>query len=365
MSRIAVYLPSLRGGGAERVMVTLANGFAERGHQVDLVLARAEGPYLTEVGPGVRVINLDKGRVLASMLPLVHYLRRERPAAMLSALNHANIVAILARMFALVPTRLVVSERNSLASLGTGHRARMFRALMRGFYPLADKVVSVSRDGARELIEQLGLAADKVTSIPNPVEIERITQLSKELPAHPWAEGSGSPLILAVGRLEPQKDYPTLLQAFAILRRQRECRLAVLGEGGLRSALEQQIQDLSLGGSVALLGFEPNPFGWMARCDVYVMSSRFEGFPNSLVQAMACGARVVSTNCPTGPGEILEDGKWGALVPVGDTEALATAMGSALDDLDPPNVMQRAAGFAVSKAIDAYEECLWKPLYQH
>ncbi|SHF32637.1 Glycosyltransferase involved in cell wall bisynthesis [Lampropedia hyalina DSM 16112] len=352
---IAVYLPSLRGGGAERVMVTLANGFAARGHQVDLVLVQAEGPYLAEVVPAVRIVNLNRKRVMASLLPLVRYLRRERPEAMLSALNHANIIAILARRLAGVKTRLVVSERNSLSSLSTGKQGQLFKWLMRTFYTWADGVIAVSRGIAQEMNTQLGLPMHTITSIPNPVDLQAIQQQAQIRPNHPWLGAGQPPVILAVGRLEPQKDYPTLLQAFAKLRESENARLVILGEGSQREPLQAHIARLNLQDSVTMPGFQDNPFAWMAACTVYVMSSRYEGFPNSLVQAMACGVPVVSTNCPTGPAEILEDGKWGELVSVGDADALALAIARMLHTPEAgEKSLQRAGFFSVDAAVDNY-----------
>lgn len=358
MSHIAIYLPSLRGGGAERVMVMLANGFAVRGHRVDLVLARAEGPYLSEVAPNVRIVDLDKGRVLASLLPLARYLRRERPDAMLSALNHANIIAILARKLARSKARLVVSERNSLTGLGSGRKGRVFRGLMRRFYPWADGVVAVAQAGVQELVSEIGLDPARVISIPNPVDAGHYRQLAAERPDHPWLMPGQPPVILAVGRLEPQKDYPVLLSAFSRLHGRHAVRLVILGEGSQRAAIEQQTAAAGLEDSVLLAGFQGNPFGWMAACAVYVMSSRHEGFPNSLVQAMACGARVVSTDCPTGPAEILEHGKWGRLVPVGDAEALAQALEAALNDPAPPDAQSRLTDFHPDRVVSTYERVL-------
>lgn len=351
---IAIFLPSLRGGGAERVMVTLANGFAANGHRVDLVLARAEGPYLSEVADNVRVVDLGKKRVLASLFPLARYLRRERPDAMLSALNHANIIAILARKLSRVKTRLVVSERNSLTAQRDGFKSRVVMSLMRWLYPSADMVVAVSQAMAKELITELGLPTEKVTSIPNPVDIAAIQQKAEERPTHEWLAAGHPPLLLAVGRLEAQKDYPTLLAAFSELRTRQDARLVILGEGSQRSALEQDIVRLGLSDDVELAGFTENPFAWMKACDLFVMSSRHEGFPNVLVQAMACGAKVVSTDCPTGPDEILEDGRWGRLVPVGDAGALAQAMIEGVDDAMPPDVGARAQKFRSEQAISSY-----------
>jgi glycosyltransferase involved in cell wall biosynthesis len=351
---IAIYLPSLRGGGAERVMVTLANGFAARGHRVDLVLVRAEGPYLPEVADNVRIVDLDRGRVLASLVPLARYLRRERPDAMLSALNHANVIAILARKLARVPTRLVVSERNSLTGRPVGLAGRAIRVLMRWLYPAADGVVAVSQAMAEELVTDLGLPPANVAAIPNPVDVASLVALAQARPGHAWLGDGQPPVLLAVGRLEPQKDYPTLLDAFARFRSQREARLVILGEGSQRAKLDDHIARLGLTGVVELAGFKDNPFGWMAACDLFVMSSRHEGFPNALVQAMACGARVVSTDCRTGPDEILEGGRWGRLVPVGDAGALAEAMADALDDKDICDAAARASEFGVETAVDSY-----------
>ncbi|MBT2133569.1 glycosyltransferase [Croceibacterium sp. LX-88] len=343
MSHIAIYVPSLQGGGAERVMVSVANGLASRGHRVDLVLVKAEGPYLSEVSDRVNVVDLGRGRVIASVWPLICYMRRERPDALLSALFHANFVAIVARLFARVRMRLVVSERNSLASL-TGRGSSLILWLMRCLYPRADAIVAVSRGIAEELISELGLAPERVVAIPNPVDVEGIAALAVQRPEHPWLAPDSPPVVVAVGRLEAQKDYPTLLEAFEKVRKRRDVRLVILGEGAFLPELERRIADASLSDTVMLAGFQPNPFGWMAASKAYVLSSVYEGFPNSLIQAMACGVRVVSTNCPTGPDEILEGGKWGTLVPVGDADALADAVVDALDRRtwpDPASMLRK------------------------
>lgn len=355
---IAIYLPSLRGGGAERVMVNLANGFAARGHRVDLVLVKAEGPYLAEVSDKVNVIDLDRKGALASLWPLRRYLRRERPDAMLSALYHANLIAILARALGGTKTRLVVSERNSLSGLQGGVAGAVFRYLIKHLYRRTDGIVAVSRGIADELVSELGLPPERITAIPNPIDVERIAALASERPVHPWLAPDAPPVILAVGRLERQKDYPTLLAAIAQIRARREMRLIILGEGSLRPQLEQCIAEAGLQDIVMLAGFQSNPFGWMAASKVYVLSSRHEGFPNSLIQAMACGARLVSTNCPTGPDEILEGGKWGRLVPVGDADALALALTEALDDPSPINAQERLKKYQPSAVLSSYERML-------
>lgn len=339
-------------------MLTIANEFALRGYSVDLVLVKAEGPYLSEVSEKVQVIDLDKGRVLSSLLPLIRYLRRSKPDVMLSALNHANIIAISARKLARFPLRLVVSERDSLSSVPRSISGRAARVLMRHFYPSADCVVAVSNAMAQELIGQIPSLDGKIEVVPNPVDVVALRRLSREVPDHGWLHAGQSPLVLAAGRLEAQKDFSTLISAFALLTKERDAKLVILGEGSQKNELELQVARLGLEDTVSFEGFQTNPYGWMACCSVFVLSSRHEGFPNVLVQAMACGARVVSTNCPTGPSEILDGGRWGRLVPVGEPDDLSRQIAFALDDENPPNVAKRAESYATDKIMDLYSGVL-------
>lgn len=356
-TQLAIYVPSLRGGGAERVMVTLANGFAERGYLVDLVLAKAEGPYMSEVAANVRVIDFNTRRVSASLPALVRYLKREQPTAMLSALNHANVIAVLARMLARVPTRLIVSERNNFsASIANAKtlRGRMMGLFMTKTYPCADGVVAVSAGVADDLARNIGVQPSSIEVVYNPVVTDMLFAKSKESIEHPWFQPGEPPVLLSVGRLTTQKDFPTLIRAFARLRRGRIVRLVILGEGELRTDLMKLVIELGLQADIDLPGFAKNPFTAMRHAALFVLSSRFEGLPNTLIQAMACGTPVVSTDCPSGPAEILAGGQWGRLVPVGDVEALADAMAATLDESRHPDVAQRAAEFSVDRAVEGY-----------
>lgn len=359
MKRVTIYLPNLHGGGAERIMVSVANGLAALGHRVDLVLASAVGTYLAEVDDAVRVVDLGQRRVVTSLPALVRYLRTESPDAVLSAINHSNITALLARKLAGARCRVVVSERNAPSrSLSGGRTAAIMRVLTQRLYPSADAIVCVSRGVQREMEELLGLPSDKLSTIYNPLDVDRIASSMAEPTGHEWLDRKTMPVVVAVGRLTAQKDYPTLLRAFAALRRCRPARLIVVGEGDDRTRLEALATELSVGAEVAFVGFQRNPFAWMAASDLYVLSSAWEGLPGALLQAMACGARIVSTDCRTGPDEILEDGRWGRLVPVGDYLAMATAMNAALDDASPPDVRKRADAFRPEHAISAYAQVL-------
>ncbi|WP_374276690.1 glycosyltransferase [Azonexus sp.] len=328
---IAIFIPNVKGGGAERVMVTLANTFASSGHRVDLLLGSAEGEYLSEVASAVNIVNFNVRRAVSCLFPLLKYLREKKPDAILSALNYINIISIIAHKLARSTSRLVVSERNTLVCLKCGWVNKLIYHLISILYPAANSVISVTKEGAVELIDAFNLSSEKVYSISNPLEVNRIKELSKSPFSHPWLESNQPPIVLAVGRLSPQKNFSALIQAFSILRSQRLAHLVILGEGPLRGKLESQINDLGLQNDVLMPGFVENPFKWMARCKIFVLSSDHEGYPNVLIQAMACGAKIISTNCPTGPYEILEGGRLGTLVAVGDVVALGAAMIKEID----------------------------------
>ena len=353
---VALFLPSLRGGGAERVMVNLAGAFTKAGVKVDLVVAEAEGPYLAEVPPDVRLVDLRASRVAFSLPGLVRYLREERPWTLVSAMDHANLIAIWARDLARVPVRIVVSVHNTLSrSLAQARnaRARLIPLGIRLFYPRAEAVVAVSQGVAEDLARLTGLPRESIHVVYNPVLTPELFAKAEEPLDDPWFAPGEPPVILAVGRLTKQKDFQTLVRAFALVRKGRPARLMILGEGEERPGLEALVRDLDLTGDVALPGFVENPYKYMKRASVFVLSSRYEGLPTVLIEAMACGAPVVSTDCPSGPSEILEGGKWGRLVPVGRADLLAQAIEDTLKM--PVRVPLGAlAKFSLEHALNAY-----------
>jgi glycosyltransferase involved in cell wall biosynthesis len=354
-TRIALFLPSLRGGGAERVMVTLGNGFCSRGFKVDLVLAKAEGPYLADVDPEVRIVDLKQDRVSRCLPALVRYLRRERPVSLLSGLNHVNVVAVCAVAISRIGTKLVLSEHNSIrrSFAGGGIKARAMLAAMAITYPRADTVVAVSDGVAADLRDLLPGSARKVQTVYNPIVTKRLLEQAAET-----ASGiPPGPVILAVGRLTRQKDFQTLIKAFSLLDETIVAKLVILGEGELRQELEKLAATLNISERVVMPGFVSNPYAWMRAADLFVLSSAWEGLPTVLIEAMACGTPVVSTDCPSGPAEILEAGKWGRLVPVGDAERLSRAISETLAG-QSVDVRQRARDFTAPIAIDRYLDLL-------
>jgi len=361
VERLALLMPSFRGGGAERVMLTLAGGFADQGLAVDLLVAQMEGAYVSEVPATVRTIDLRASRVLAATVPLLRYLRAERPRALLSALSHMNVVAIWARAVARVETRLVVSEHN-LAGLWLEHavqrRARLLPTIMRWTYGSADAIVTVSDGLADDLATSLHCDRTRITRIYNPVVTPKLFALADEPVEHSWFAAGEPPVVVAAGRLTKEKDFATLLRAVALVQREREVRLMILGEGIERQQLEALASDLAIATTVALPGFVANPFRYMRRAAVFVLSSRSEGFGNVLVEAMACGTPVVSTDCPSGPGEILQGGRFGRLVPIGDAKAMADAIVAQLDGAHTAAAMQRARTFSLDAALEGYRRAL-------
>jgi glycosyltransferase involved in cell wall biosynthesis len=362
---LALFLPSLAGGGAERITLFLAEELVRREIRVDLVLARRSGEYASRIPEGVDVHDLGTGNALRSVPSLANYLRRHRPEALLSALHNANLAALWARKLARSPVRIGISIRNHISSEHANARTWKGRAILplaRACYPGADVIACVSEGIADDLARVLGVARDRVHAIHNPAVPRDLDERVREEPAHPWLATAGPPVVLGVGRLIPQKDFPTLLHAFRLLRGRRPARLVILGEGPERSALEALARELGIEKDVSLPGFLDNPYAAMARASVFALSSRWEGFGNVVVEALAAGTPVVSTDCPSGPSEILAGGRFGALVPPGDPDALAAALEQSLDAPPPPDVLRGRAGeFRVEHAAERYLSLLFPP----
>ncbi|HWA31420.1 MAG TPA: glycosyltransferase [Rhizomicrobium sp.] len=359
---IAIVLHDLRGGGAERAILRVARGMAAMGRSIELVLVRGEGAYLDEIPPSVRLHVLDRPRVSQAIGALSGYFSATRPKAVLSALTHMNLATVAAARLAGLPSRLVLSERNQISAKAREAKGLWQRALYRTVpvaYRAADAIVAVSRGVADDLARFGHLPQSKIRVVHNPVFDGDIETMASVRPCHPWFDPPEPPIILAVGRLHRQKGFDVLLEAFAIARAQIDCRLVILGEGPERPALMAAAEKLGLAYDIDMPGFVENPFALMARAGVFVLSSRWEGFPNALVEAMACGAPVVATDCPSGPREILDGCQYGALVPVENPHALGGALIAALKACPDTSASKlRAQGFSVTAAARHYLDIL-------
>lgn len=343
-------------------MVGLANGLVERGYSVDLAVVRSEGPYKNAVDQRVRIFDLKASRVLLSVPGLVRYLRDVRPNALLSTLDYANVGALWAHRLAHVQTRMVILEQNTISiscQQSPRWRQRIMPRLARRFYPWADHIIGNSQGVADDLMHITGLPPTRMHVIYNPVVTPAVSEKLKVRPSHPWFAPDQPPVVLAVGRLTAQKDFATLIRAFADVQRNRPARLMILGEGADRLELEALVRRLNLEPHVSLPGFVENPYAYMAYSAAFVLSSRWEGLPTVLIEALASGTRVIATDCPSGPREILADGQYGSLVPSQNVRALAEAISAALEGRTPKPPADSWRPYELNGVIDQYVRILF------
>ena len=358
---VALFVHSMSGGGMERVMLGLASGLAERGMFVDLVLNRAGGEYIDLVPVNVRLLDLNSNRTIVSFLEFLRYLRREGPDVVLSTPLRPNIVALVAKVIVRGGLRVVVRQDSTFTkSFEDGSfRVRRIWQLLKWLLPLADCIVPVSFGVAEDLRAVAPAVSHKIMTIYNPVVWPDHSQKAAAPVEHPWFNDARTPVILSVGRLAPVKDQATLLRAFTQVVASRPAHLVILGEGPERQNLAALSDRLGISQHVDMPGFRINPYAYMSKSKVFVLSSRHEGLSTVLIEAMASGTSVVSTDCRSGPREILEDGKWGHLVPVGDWRAMAEAIIDTLDNPIPSGqLIARASDFSADASIDRYLEVL-------
>ena len=354
--RLAFFLPGLYEGGAERIVLNLAKGVSERGYDVDLVLARAEGPYMAQIPDTVRLIDLNAPRVLGSVPALIKYLRRERPSAMLSGM-FANLIALWARRLSGVPCRLAITEHNTLSSIVKSKsdlRWQVYPKLAKWFYPWADQIITVSNDVANDLTRTAKIPRKLIQVVYNPIVTADLQAKSKEPLDHPWFKDGEPPVILSVGRLTDQKAFDILIQAFYFVRKNHAVKLLILGEGENRVALETLIWQLGLEQDVSLMGFVQNPYPYMAHASLFVLPSRWEGLPTVLVEALYLGAPIVATDCPGGSREILRDGLFGRLIPMDAPLTLAEAIEWSMNDRRSSPSKESWQPFNLDFVVDRY-----------
>jgi len=394
--RVAFYLADLNGGGVQKVTLALARGIAERGYAVQLLACDASGPLRAELPASVELVALDAAHpLLARLLPfaadpgaalallrpvllprrgsatlpyllsLARALRRTRPDALVSATPYLNLEAVWARALARVPLRLLVTDHVAPSEKLVGSqrwRQRYLPPLLRRSYLEADAIGAVCDALGDDLARVAGIPRERITTLYNPVVSPEIAAQAGARLEHPWFAAGAPPVVLGAGRLGDQKDFATLVRAFARVRAHRAVRLLILGaaKDAVKTAerqaeLRELAEQLGVAADVELAGFVANPFAYMARASLFALSSRFEGLGNVLIEAMACGCPVVSTDCPVGPAEILERGRYGRLAPVGDDAALADAISASLDaPADAAALRARAADFTVERAVDRY-----------
>lgn len=358
--KIAMFLHDLRAGGAERVSVNLANAIRQKGHQVDLVMVNRHGcrEFFEQLDQSIFLHELPQKRTLTSAIGFRSYMMHERPDQVISALTHINISALIARSISCHKPRITIVEHGQFSR----ERAKPMSAAVRWayraapwLYPMANFIATVSEGARRDLAESLRMDAEQIAVLHNPVVTETLREASFDAIDHPWFDEGQPPVILAVGALRSEKNFPLLIKAFDLLRGRRKVRLVILGDGPeaptilKRAACSRYAQDISL------LGFNANPFKYMRRAALLALSSDHEALPTVLIEAMACGTPVVATDCPTGPSEILLDGRLGSLVKTGDPHGFAGAIETTLDrPVSADHLTKRAADFSSEQAAERY-----------
>lgn len=363
--RIACFFSTSGHSGVDRAAKHLIPALARRGYRVDLLKVRRHGPHLDAIPDGVSVVDLGSRHTYACVPGLVRYLRRERPAVMLSDKDRVNRTALLAHWLARVPTRLVFSSGTTI-SIDLATRGALERWVQRTsmgrLYPFADQVIVTSAGVADDMARYTGLARERIRVVPSPVVPASLFTEVLARPDHPWLGRSDRPLILGAGELCGRKDFESLLRAFARVRAERPCRLMILGQGRARERLLALAAELGVAEDVALPGFVPEPYAFMAHADLFAFTSRWEGLGFVIIEALAVGTPVVATDCPSGPREILQDGRIGPLVPVGDAAALATAILQTLDAPPPQALLRDAARpYEIEASTDAYLDAMRLP----
>mgnify|MGYP003856777225 CR=1 FL=1 len=361
IEHVAFFLPDLQIGGAEKVFIQLLNEFSVSHFKVDLLLSQDVGEFRHLVNNNIEIISFcTKAQskpvlFLSSLRGLFFYVRKYRPKAIYSTLTGANVVSLLVSLaHHFLDTKFIIREANVNKNNGL-----MYKCLSKLLYKRAHRVVAVSEGVKRDLIKSLGVSASKIVVIKNPVDIERVREMAMSERADPWINEERSAVIVSVGRLFPQKDFETLIKAFKLVREQNAAKLVIIGEGPERDKLERLVAMLKLENYVKLVGVKTNPFVYLNNADVFVQSSKWEGFPNVLLEALAVGVPIVATDCHSGPAEILNGINGCSLVPVGDERSMADAILREFEQpTDTVQAETRLSEFSIASISGEYKKLL-------
>lgn len=360
---ITFFIPNLQIGGAERTVVRLSNKLTELDHNVEVVVTTDQGELKSEFNREVDIINLGVKTipnigVLSSVPHLIKFFKNSSPDIFVSFMKHSNIAALIAHQFVPGAGPIIISERNPPSqTLNNNHKLRKVTilSLMKICYPHADAITSLSNGVAKDLAACIDIDSRNIQTIYNPVYNSKLVGMMNEEVHHRWFENNDLKTVIGVGTLKPQNDFSTLISAFSMVIKRRDARLIIVGEGEQRNELETLVQRLGLEQVVELPGQINNPFPYMKEASLFVSSSAWEGFGNVIVEAMACGCPVVATDCLSGPREILQDGEYGPLVPVGQPDKMADAIITTLDN--PPSskkLVERAQTFSADRITKEY-----------
>lgn len=338
LNKVAIYVDSLQGYGADKILLKIANGLSDKGILVDLVVSKKLNQTGLKIHPLVNQISFDSSRFnpLKNVFCLANYLKAEKPDILFSSIHFNNIVAACALILSGVKSKLITRQANTLQHQLKGYPfaiGALMYPLIRLAYSKSHLVIGPSKGMLSDLKGFMKVADRKIATIYNPTVTSDIFEKAQQPTHHPWFDRKTAPIILGAGRLKPQKDFVTLIHAFAEVKKTlKDAKLVILGEGPQRQKLEKLATELGVKEDVDLVGFTENPYAFIAMADVFALSSTYEGLPNILIEALALGKKIVATNCHNGPAEILKYGQYGRLVPVGSPEPMAEALVAALEE---------------------------------
>jgi glycosyltransferase involved in cell wall biosynthesis len=359
--QLSIFIPSFGEGGVDRMLVNIATGIAQRGVAVDFIVTTDHAPYLADLGGGVRILRFEACDDDNLARELACYLDSERPEFLMTGKGRDDRIALAARdRLASIQTRYVLRVGTAVASRARSRLLFRWQQRKYGRKLLAtcsryDVLLANAEAVATEICQATGLSRERIAVVPNPTVTERLYHLASAPPEHPWLTDDDVPVIMGIGGLRRQKDFGTLIRAFASLHQRRPCRLIILGSGRQLARLQRLAQRLGVAEDVDLPGFTANPYAYLSRASLFVLSSLWEGLPNVLIEALALGTPVVATDCPGGAHEILEGGRYGPLVKPGDYGAMSAAMGAVLKERPDSTALKSAAArYTVDAATDAY-----------
>lgn len=353
-SKVTLFIGDLSIGGAERVTVNLANQLAENGYQVEVVVVSRQGELVTDLVSDVQFTVLPVDRMRWAVIPLVKHLRSSQPDIVISLLTPANIIMILSVKLSMISPQIIVTEHGKKFDEDS---VLTQRDLAKYLYKYADNIVGVSKGVSQDVIKWANVDSNKVTTIYNPTISEELILGDSPIPSLLDSQENNSKTILSAGRHVEQKDFQTLIHSFAKLSSDYDnMQLVILGEGKLTTEYKHLSNELGIQEKVIFPGFVDDPFQYMRHADVFALSSRWEGLSLVLIEAMACGTPVISTDCPSGPAEVLKNGEYGELVPVGDSEAMKNALKNTLENpLSAEKLRERARDFSIERSTKQYE----------
>lgn len=363
MRKVAFFIPTLNFGGIEANTIRLAKAFIKQGYDVDLLVVRLEGDYIERLPSEINVIDLSCAKVYKAIPFLKRYINLHKPDAIISGGEAPNIVLIISKLLTFKnKAKIVVSIRTHLSTelrKTNSINLKILKYMGKLFYHFADEIVAVSRGVAEDASKIFGLNREKINVIYNPVFDEDLID-KDPYRTKQKLEVAKIPTVIGVGRLVQQKNFALLINSFSVVLKQKQAKLIILGEGPERLNLEQQIKLLKLDEDVELLGYQDNPYQHMKESDIFVLSSEWEGFGNVIVEAMACGLKIVSTDCPSGPAEILDDGEFGVLVKNNNVTGLAKGILEAISTKNDLNKgLNRAKHFSAESARQKYERLIY------